>query len=74
VVSRIKIISRLDIAERRLPQDGSFGSRIHGQEFDFRVSTLPTVYGEKVVLRLLEKAAWSKRYTDREPRLSRRAA
>ena len=63
VVSRIKIISRLDIAERRLPQDGSFGSRIHGQEFDFRVSTLPTVYGEKVVLRLLEKAAIVERYS-----------
>ena len=62
VVSRIKIISRLDIAERRLPQDGSFASRIHGQEFDFRVSTLPTVYGEKVVLRLLEKAAVVDRY------------
>ena len=63
VVSRIKIISRLDIAERRLPQDGSFSSRIHGQEFDFRVSTLPTVYGEKVVLRLLEKAAVVERYS-----------
>ena len=63
VVSRIKIISRLDIAERRLPQDGSFGSRIHGQEFDFRVSTLPTIYGEKVVLRLLEKAAVVERYS-----------
>jgi len=62
VVSRIKIISRLDIAERRLPQDGSFASRIHGQEFDFRVSTLPTVFGEKVVLRLLEKAAVVDRY------------
>ena len=63
VVSRIKIISRLDIAERRLPQDGSFASRIHGQEFDFRVSTLPTLYGEKVVLRLLEKAAVLERYS-----------
>jgi type IV pilus assembly protein PilB len=63
VVSRIKIISRLDIAERRLPQDGSFSSRIHGQEFDFRVSTLPTLYGEKVVLRLLEKAAVVERYS-----------
>ena len=59
----IKIISRLDIAERRLPQDGSFASRIHGQEFDFRVSTLPTIYGEKVVLRLLEKAAVVERYS-----------
>jgi type IV pilus assembly protein PilB len=63
VVSRIKIISRLDIAERRLPQDGSFSSRIHGLEFDFRVSTLPTLYGEKVVLRLLEKAAVVERYS-----------
>ena len=41
VVSRLKIISRLDIAERRLPQDGGFASRIHGREIDFRVSTLP---------------------------------
>jgi type IV pilus assembly protein PilB len=63
VVSRMKIISRLDIAERRLPQDGSFASRIHGQEFDFRVSTMPTIYGEKVVLRLLEKAAVVERYS-----------
>jgi type IV pilus assembly protein PilB len=63
VVSRLKIISRLDIAERRLPQDGSFASRIHGKEIDFRVSTLPTVYGEKVVLRLLEKEAVIEHYT-----------
>ena len=63
VVSRIKIISRLDIAERRLPQDGSFSSRVHGMEFDLRVSTLPTIYGEKVVLRLLEKAAVVERYS-----------
>jgi type IV pilus assembly protein PilB len=63
VVSRLKIISRLDIAERRLPQDGSFASRIHGREIDFRVSTLPTIYGEKVVLRLLEKEAVVQHYT-----------
>jgi type IV pilus assembly protein PilB len=63
VVSRLKIISRLDIAERRLPQDGSFSSRIHGQDIDFRVSSLPTVYGEKVVLRLLFKEAVVERYT-----------
>src|SRR5215472_1386480 len=62
VVSRIKIISRLDIAERRLPQNGSFASCLHGREFDFRVCTLPTIYGEKVVLRLLEKAAVVERY------------
>jgi type IV pilus assembly protein PilB len=63
VVSRLKIISRLDIAERRLPQDGSFASHIHGREIDFRVSTLPTIYGEKVVLRLLEKEAVVHHYT-----------
>ncbi len=63
VVSRLKIISRLDIAERRLPQDGSFASNIQGREIDFRVSTLPTIYGEKVVLRLLEKEAVVQHYT-----------
>ncbi len=63
VISRLKIISRLDIAERRLPQDGSFSSRIHGQDIDFRVSSLPTVYGEKMVLRLLFKEAVVERYT-----------
>jgi type IV pilus assembly protein PilB len=63
VVSRLKIISRLDIAERRLPQDGSFASSIHGREIDFRVSTLPTIFGEKVVLRLLEKEAVVEHYT-----------
>ena len=63
VVSRLKIISRLDIAERRLPQDGSFAASIAGREIDFRVSTLPTIYGEKVVLRLLEKEAVVQHYT-----------
>jgi len=63
VVSRLKIVSRLDIAERRLPQDGSFASHIGGREIDFRVSTLPTMYGEKVVLRLLEKEAVIQHYS-----------
>jgi type IV pilus assembly protein PilB len=63
VVSRLKILSRLDIAERRLPQDGSFASHLDGREIDFRVSTLPTMYGEKVVLRLLEKEAVIQHYT-----------
>jgi type IV pilus assembly protein PilB len=63
VVSRLKIISRLDIAERRLPQDGGFASRIQSRDIDFRVSTLPTIYGEKVVLRLLEKEAVIEQYT-----------
>jgi type IV pilus assembly protein PilB len=63
VVSRLKIISRLDIAERRLPQDGSFSVRVHDTEIDFRVSTLPMIHGEKVVLRLLLKEAVAKHYT-----------
>jgi type IV pilus assembly protein PilB len=57
VVSRIKILSDMDIAERRVPQDGRFLVRIGPQRIDFRVSTLPTQYGEKVVLRLLESDA-----------------
>ncbi len=57
VVSRIKIMSRLDIAERRLPQDGRATIRIEGQEVDLRVSTMPTMHGETVVLRLLPKGA-----------------
>ena len=62
-VSRFKILAGLDIAERRLPQDGSFSIQIHGREIDFRVSTLPSLYGEKVVLRLLEKEAVVRQYT-----------
>ena len=62
-VSRFKILSGLDIAERRLPQDGSFSIQIHGREIDFRVSTLPSLFGEKVVLRLLEKEAVVRQYT-----------
>ena len=57
VVSRLKIMSRLDIAERRLPQDGRATVRVDGQEVDLRVSTMPTMHGETVVLRLLPKGA-----------------
>ncbi|MCB1988950.1 MAG: type II/IV secretion system protein, partial [Burkholderiaceae bacterium] len=55
VVSRIKILSQLDIAERRMPQDGRTKLRVHGKEMDVRVSTVPTAFGESVVMRLLEK-------------------
>lgn len=55
VISRIKIMARLDIAERRLPQDGRIMLRIQGKELDFRVSTVPTSYGESVVMRLLDR-------------------
>ncbi len=57
VVSRIKILSDMDIAERRAPQDGRFLVKIAGRKIDLRVSTLPTQNGEKVVMRLLEAAA-----------------
>lgn len=56
VVSRLKIMSGMDIAEKRIPQDGRFSINIEGREIDFRVSTLPTSYGEKVVLRILDRA------------------
>ncbi|MCD6217489.1 Flp pilus assembly complex ATPase component TadA [bacterium] len=54
-VSRIKILSSMDIAERRKPQDGRMSSTISGRELDFRVSCLPTVHGEKIVMRILDK-------------------
>jgi type IV pilus assembly protein PilB len=59
IVSRIKIMSNMDIAERRLPQDGRFTIKQGFREVDLRISTLPTVFGEKVVMRLLEKGALS---------------
>jgi len=55
IISRIKIMSRLDIAERRLPQDGRIKLPVRGQEIDFRVSTLPALHGENVVLRILDR-------------------
>lgn len=59
IASRIKILAGLDIAERRLPQDGRFRIRVSGKEVDLRISFLPTVYGEKIVIRLLDKSALS---------------
>ncbi len=55
ITSRIKIMARLDIAERRLPQDGRIKLAVRGQEVDFRVSTIPSLYGETVVLRVLDR-------------------
>ncbi len=58
VLARIKILSRMDIAERRLPQDGRFKIRRgDGEDIDVRVSSLPTIYGEKIVMRILDKSA-----------------
>jgi general secretion pathway protein E len=55
VISRVKIMASLDIAERRLPQDGRIKLRIQGKEIDLRVSTIPTMHGESVVMRILDK-------------------
>ena len=57
IVSRIKIMAKLDIAERRLPQDGRVKLAVRGHETDFRVSTIPTMHGETVVLRVLDRSA-----------------
>ena len=58
LVTRIKILSNLNIAEKRLPQDGRFSVKAPGKDIDIRVSILPTVYGEKVVMRLLDKTGF----------------
>ena len=55
VVSRLKIMGDLDIAERRVPQDGRVGLRVGGRPFDLRVASMPTIHGEKVVIRILDK-------------------
>ena len=57
LTSRVKIMATMDIAERRLPQDGRIKLRYHQREIDFRVSTLPTIFGEKTVMRILDKEA-----------------
>jgi general secretion pathway protein E len=55
LASRMKLLSNLDIAEKRKPQDGRFSATVNQREYDFRVSTLPTIYGESIVLRILDK-------------------
>ncbi len=57
VVTRVKILSEMDIAERRLPQDGRFKIKASGRDIDVRVSSIPTIYGEKIVMRILDAAA-----------------
>ncbi|MGL4945668.1 MAG: GspE/PulE family protein, partial [Fusobacteriaceae bacterium] len=57
LVSRVKILSNLDIAERRLPQDGRMKLKIMGKDIDFRIAIMPTVFGEKVAIRILDKTA-----------------
>jgi type IV pilus assembly protein PilB len=58
IVTRIKILSEMNIAEKRLPQDGRIETQVDGKDIDLRISTLPTIYGEKVVIRLLNKSAF----------------
>ncbi len=57
VISRVKIMADLDIAEKRVPQDGRIKIRMHNKSIDLRVSTLPTIYGEKVVMRILDQSS-----------------
>ncbi len=57
IASRIKILAKLDIAEKRLPQDGAISAKLEDRTVDLRVSTIPTVWGEKVVMRILDKGA-----------------
>jgi type IV pilus assembly protein PilB len=59
LISRIKIMANMDIAEKRAPQDGRISLMVSGKQFDYRVSTLPSQWGEKVVLRILDKSAIS---------------
>jgi general secretion pathway protein E len=56
IISRVKLMAKLNIAERRLPQDGRIKLKVMGKEIDLRVSTLPTLYGESVVMRILDKS------------------
>ena len=63
IISRVKIMSRLDIAERRLPQDGRVKLAVRGTEIDFRVSTIPSLHGETVVMRVLDRSTVAFEYT-----------
>src|SRR5499425_2911472 len=64
VLSRIKIMSELDISERRVPQDGRFKTRYKGRSIDFRVSIMPSVHGEDAVIRILDKESLSEQFTE----------
>ena len=62
IISRIKIMSELDISERRVPQDGRFRTRYKGRSIDFRVSIMPSIYGEDAVVRILDKESLSEKF------------
>jgi type II secretory ATPase GspE/PulE/Tfp pilus assembly ATPase PilB-like protein len=63
IISRIKVMAELDIAEKRVPQDGRFRVRIRGRSIDFRVSIMPSAHGEDAVIRILDKESLSKQFT-----------
>ncbi len=62
IVSRLKVMAELDVAERRVPQDGRFKLKIRGRPIDFRVSIMPSIYGEDVVIRILDKESISEQF------------
>ena len=64
IISRIKVMAELDIAEKRVPQDGRFKLRIRGKAIDFRVSVMPSVHGEDSVIRILDKESMSEQFTE----------
>jgi len=64
IVSRIKVMAELDIAERRIPQDGRFRLRVSGRTIDFRVSVMPSIHGEDVVIRILDRESLSKEFQE----------
>jgi type IV pilus assembly protein PilB len=64
IISRIKVMAELDIAEKRVPQDGRFRMRLRGKTIDFRVSIMPSVHGEDAVIRILDKESMSEQFVD----------
>ncbi len=64
IISRIKVMAELDIAEKRIPQDGRFRLKIKGRRIDFRVSVMPSIHGEDAVIRILDKESISERFSD----------
>jgi type II secretory ATPase GspE/PulE/Tfp pilus assembly ATPase PilB-like protein len=64
IVSRLKVMAELDVAEKRIPQDGRFKLRIRGRPIDFRVSIMPSIYGEDVVVRILDKESISEQFSE----------
>ena len=70
VISLIKVLSELDISERRVPQDGRFRVKYNGRAIDFRVSIMPSIHGEDAVLRVLDKESMSEKFRNADSRCS----